>query len=262
MKLSIITINYNDAIGLKKTIDSVIHQSYTDFEYIIIDGGSTDGSLDIIKENESHISYWVSEPDKGIYNAMNKGILVAKGEYLLFLNGGDWFCNKEVLVKLATDTNDYDIIYGDQYCHFPDGRITEDIFPDVITFHYLAYQNSLPHQATLIKRIFLVEHGLYDETMKMNADWKFFMLSVFKWHCKYIHKSGFIVNFKKDGISSDPNQFHLRKLEKDPVMLNEFSNFTLYKDEMDEISKLEFYYKYSRIIRIIKIFGLIKKFSY
>lgn len=84
MKLSVITINYNNCSGLKKTIESVVNQTATQFEYIVIDGGSTDGSVDVIKEYSDKIDYWVSEPDRGIYNAMNKGIDVAKGEYCIF----------------------------------------------------------------------------------------------------------------------------------------------------------------------------------
>ena len=83
MKLSVITINYNNRDGLKKTIESVVNQTYKDFEYIIIDGGSTDGSVEVLKEYSDKIDYWVSEPDKGIYNAMNKGIDIAKGEYVM-----------------------------------------------------------------------------------------------------------------------------------------------------------------------------------
>ena len=89
MKLSIITVNYNDAKGLERTIKSVISQSYQDFEFIIIDGGSSDGSLDIIKKYERHIDYWVSEPDGGIYQGMNIGLRQAKGDYVNFMNSGD-----------------------------------------------------------------------------------------------------------------------------------------------------------------------------
>ena len=113
-KLSIITINRNNAAGLRKTIESVVSQTYTDFEYIIIDGASTDGSVEVIKEYaEATLPcgeglgerlYWVSEPDKGIYNAMNKGILKAQGEYLLFLNSGDWLVDKDV-IKSFIDLN-------------------------------------------------------------------------------------------------------------------------------------------------------------
>ena len=100
MKYSIITINYNNRDGLEKTIQSVINQTCQDFEFIIIDGGSTDGSVDIIKKYNDRINYWVSEPDKGIYNAMNKGILQAHGEYLNFMNSGDCFFDNEVLNKV------------------------------------------------------------------------------------------------------------------------------------------------------------------
>ena len=89
MKLSVITINYNNKEGLKKTIESVVSQIYQDFEYIVVDGGSTDGSIDIIREYDKHIDFWISEPDRGIYNAMNKGIKFSHGEFCLFLNSGD-----------------------------------------------------------------------------------------------------------------------------------------------------------------------------
>src|ERR1035437_595442 len=96
-KLSIITVNLSNATGLRKTIESVISQTFTDYEYLIIDGGSTDGSLDIIKEFADRMSYWVSEPDGGIYNAMNKGIAWATGDWIIFMNSGDVFRNIEVL---------------------------------------------------------------------------------------------------------------------------------------------------------------------
>ena len=99
-QLSIITINKNDAKGLEKTLESIWKkQSFKDFEHIIIDGASTDNSINIIKKYASHLSYWVSEPDKGIYNAMNKGIIKAKGNYLLFLNSGDWLEN-DILARV------------------------------------------------------------------------------------------------------------------------------------------------------------------
>ena len=91
MKLSIITVNYNDAKGLERTIKSVISQTFHDYEFIIIDGGSTDGSVDVIKQYENHIDYWVSEKDGGIYPGMNKGLRQAKGDYLNFMNGGDCY---------------------------------------------------------------------------------------------------------------------------------------------------------------------------
>ena len=110
--LSIITINRNNAAGLRKTIESVVSQTYTDFDYIIIDGASTDESVDVIKEYADRITYWVSEPDTGIYNAMNKGILKANGEYCLFLNSGDWLYDNDVLNDVFSISPTEDIVYG------------------------------------------------------------------------------------------------------------------------------------------------------
>ena len=94
MRFSVITINYNNREGLNKTIKSVLCQSINDYEYIIIDGGSTDGSVDIINNNANFITYWVSEKDNGIYHAMNKGVAHAHGEYCIFMNSGDIFYNE------------------------------------------------------------------------------------------------------------------------------------------------------------------------
>lgn len=115
MKLSIITVNLNDKTGLEKTIKSVISQSFSDFEFIIIDGESTDGSIDIINQYKSKISYWVSEKDSGIYNAMNKGIRQAKGEYLYFLNSGDALHNENVLHHIFNDDPHAPFICGNFY---------------------------------------------------------------------------------------------------------------------------------------------------
>ena len=112
-KISIITINYNDKYGLSRTIDSVLNQTYEDFEYIVIDGNSNDGSKEILKNHDLSIDYWVSEPDSGIYNAMNKGIRVAKGDYLLFLNSGDYLCDNDTIHNVAKEIDGgKDLYYG------------------------------------------------------------------------------------------------------------------------------------------------------
>lgn len=111
-KLSIITVNLNNREGLRKTIESVICQSFSDYEYIIIDGGSTDGSKELIELYQNKVTYWISETDKGIYNAMNKGIKTGKGDYCLFLNSGDWLVNSTVIEKEFSDSKQADIIYG------------------------------------------------------------------------------------------------------------------------------------------------------
>lgn len=123
MKLSIITVNYNNFDGLKKTAESILTQTWRDFEWIIIDGASTDGSREYIvdlnenlnKNGWNPISYWCSEPDKGIYNAMNKGIVKAKGDYLNFMNSGDGFYESDTLRKiyLYIVKGNSDVYYGD-----------------------------------------------------------------------------------------------------------------------------------------------------
>ena len=120
--ITIITVAYNAVKDIENTILSVLNQTYPNIEYIIIDGGSTDGTLDIIKKYEDKISYWVSEPDKGIYDAMNKGTLKATGEWLNFMNAGDTFYNEQVLEKVFKDNNwsDTDVIYGDVIYVYPD----------------------------------------------------------------------------------------------------------------------------------------------
>ena len=112
VKLSIITVNLNNLEGLKRTYESVVCQTFTDYEWIVIDGGSTDGSREFIEQHQDKFAYWCSEPDKGIYNAMNKGIMRAKGEYLNFMNSGDCFASNDTLIRVLVDERNEDIIYG------------------------------------------------------------------------------------------------------------------------------------------------------
>ena len=150
-KLSIITINYNNTRGLEKTLSSVWNdQTYSNFEHIVIDGGSTDGSVDVIKKYADKLTYWVSEPDKGIYNAMNKGILKAKGEYLLFLNSGDYLCN-EALSEIFSENFSEDIVYGNFTLLCKNGEKKIKTFSEQVDYNLL-YLESIGHQSTLIKR--------------------------------------------------------------------------------------------------------------
>ena len=210
MKLSIITVNLNNANGLQKTIESVINQTFTDFEYIIIDGGSTDGSLDVIKEYEDRIIYWVSEPDKGIYNAMNKGILNSKGEYLQFLNSGDWLVDETILSKVFEMNRSAEIIYGNMYEIKPNGnkKLQVPLAVDNLT---LANFNSnthatIQHPASFICKT-LFEKGMYDERYKIIADIKFFIERIIFQNCTVQYLPLAITNFNLDGLSSNPSNW-------------------------------------------------------
>ena len=167
MRLSIITINLNNRDGLRKTIDSVVSQTFKNFEWIVIDGGSTDGSKELVEQYAGHFAYWVSEPDKGIYNAMNKGIKEAKGEYLLFLNSGDWLASSSVLEEVFNTDPNADIVYGDNFER--DGSI--GVSPKRLTLQRM-YRSTICHQNVFhSKRLF--ETCQYDENYKIASDWKF-----------------------------------------------------------------------------------------
>ena len=210
MKLSIITVNRNNADGLRKTIESVVSQTYTDFEYIIIDGASTDGSVDIIKEYADRITYWVSEPDIGIYNAMNKGILKAKGEYLQFLNSGDWLVDEDVIDRIyQLEQESVDIITGD-WINSQEGSIFELVKSpayyrvqkhEIISLNDL-YNGTLHHPVSLIKKELFDRYGLYDEDLKIVADWFFFLKVVGLNGAKVQYVDLAIAYFDISGISS------------------------------------------------------------
>lgn len=174
MKYSIITVNFNNKEGLRKTIESVIHQTYRDYEFIVIDGGSTDGSKEVLEEYNSQIDYWVSEPDGGIYQGMNKGIKKAAGEYLNFMNSGDCFYNDDILQTVTNYQYDADIITGRDY-HYSEemqkGHASvQPIRLSMITF----FTSTLDHQSSFIKRE-LFKNCLYREDLRLVSDWVFFL---------------------------------------------------------------------------------------
>lgn len=149
-KISIITVNLNNSEGLQKTIESVVGQTYTNKEYFIIDGGSIDGSIEVINEYATEINYWVSEPDNGIYEAMNKGIDASKGEWIIFMNSGDKFFDNKTLEVIFNDKQyeNIDVIYGNTL-YKDTGKIL--IPPDKITKSYF-FNNTLCHQSIFTNR--------------------------------------------------------------------------------------------------------------
>ena len=165
-KVSIITVNLNNLEGLKKTINSVFIQTNNSYELIVIDGGSTDGSKEFIEANKHKIQYWVSEPDKGVYNAMNKGILAAKNEYLFFLNSGDLFFDDQVIENCLPHFNDNcTCISGTISFYEGEDEISTKKHPEKMTFSF-ANSRIISHQATFIKREAFLKYGLYNENNK------------------------------------------------------------------------------------------------
>lgn len=204
MKYSIITVNYNNKDGLRATIESVVSQTFRDFEFIVIDGGSTDGSVDVLKEYDDKITYWVSEPDKGIYNGMNKGIAKATGDYLNFMNSGDCFYDTLVLHDVASMNLDQDIIIGQDYHFSPQKQKGFATIHPTRTSMITLYLQALPHQSTFYKRTLFV-NSLYDESLKLVADHKFNIQKICVDDCKVVYINR-IICLRESGGLSDSNQ--------------------------------------------------------
>lgn len=249
MKYSIITINYNNRDGLEKTIQSVVNQTCRDFEYIIIDGGSTDGSVDVIKRYADRIDYWVSEPDKGIYNAMNKGILQAHGEYLNFMNSGDCFYNDEVLENVYT-LLDSDIVIG-KY-HKTNEPVPWSFLYDDVSLLDL-YVGAFCHQATFAKSA-LFANTLYDETYKIVSDWKFFVDKLILENVSFKNTDVVIAKYDATGISSQNVQ--LMKDERKEILehffperiLNDYEKFHNAYYCLPLLCKLSGSYRFEKLV--------------
>ncbi len=229
--LSIITINYNNLDGLKRTVRSVLDQSYTNYEYIIVDGDSTDGSKEFISENTDHFRCWVSESDNGIYNAMNKGIDMAQGQYFLFLNSGDTLNGKDALNEFIGHKEfGGDIVYGDY--KFDNGH---KVYADHLTPYYFV-RTSLPHQSTLFKRRVFDIMGKYDESYRIISDRVFFTASYLSEKFEFRHIRYPLVHFDLKGLSNDM-EYRNQKLAEDDRMFREL--FGIYYEDYMSMRQME-----------------------
>lgn len=215
MKLSIVTINYNNAEGLQKTLASVATQTYKHVEHIIIDGGSTDNSVDVIKEYVRQVEsgkckvesvVWVSEKDKGIYNAINKGIQRATGDYIQILNSGDLLAANDVVERIMEKLkkNDFpELLYGNAVDVYEGKRLAKH-GPNIQYSLKTLYQSTYPHDSTFFKReLFSKErYGLYDENLKIVSDWKWYLLAIGLGKVKPVYVDIDVALFDVTGISS------------------------------------------------------------
>ena len=245
MKLSIITVNLNNAEGLRKTIESVVAQTFIDFEYIVIDGGSTDGSVDIIKQYADKITYWVSESDEGIYNAMNKGIRIANGEYLQFLNSGDWLVDENVYTQIFSNSFCEDIIYGNRIEVYEDkkeklnkGHQKSDLlFIDV-------FRGDFFHTCAFTKRKLFEQHGYFDEDFKIVSDFGFFLKVIGLGYARVKYIDIPISYFDMTGISKAPQYKPLHDKEIEEIRKKIWPSGI--------IASYEQYLKYEQYNRILK----------
>lgn len=242
LKISIITINYNNAEGLKETIQSVVNQTYPNIEYIVIDGDSKDGSKDILTAFKDQVDYPITEPDEGIYHAMNKGIRKANGKYLLFLNSGDVLINEEVIQKVVAEGLSHDLVYGNLV--FVNGEEKRDWIPASTLSFQTFYTTGIPHPTTFIDRKLFEIVGLYNESYRIVSDWEFFLLATCRYNASYKHINLFITAFSEDGISSNPSNLSKIAQERDAVLQHHFplfvSDYKDYNEVKRELKKVMF----------------------
>lgn len=206
-KVSIVTVNYNNREGLIQTIESVKRQTFNDYEYIVIDGGSDDGSRDILERNSSLFSYWCSERDGGIYYGMNKGLSHVTGEYVLFLNSGDCFVNHKVLERVFSNTDQTeDLIVGRQLHIMKSGRRSKSrrIRPEEIDGMFF-FGNTLPHQCTFIKSQLFNKLWGYCTEYKIISDWIFWYRAVTEQNATIRCVDVLISIMQPNGISTSPD---------------------------------------------------------
>lgn len=232
MKLSIITINRNNAAGLRKTIESVVQQTVSNVEYIVIDGNSTDNSVDVIREFERSITYWISEPDRGIYHAMNKGIRQATGDYCQFLNSGDYLLTPNVTERMLHDMPSCSIMYGNEIRDINGKRVVKKSYAGRTITLLDLYRSTIFHATAYIKRSLFEQYGLYDESLKIVSDWKFYLITVGLHNEPVAYRDVDTVWFDTGGISSTQTKLDQQERQQvlrellPPSILADYQNFS------------------------------------
>ncbi len=254
IKISIITINYNNYLGLHRTILSVINQTYQDFEYLVIDGGSSDRSMDLISYYSDRFSFWQSKPDNGIYNAMNIGIAHSTGEYLLFLNSGDELYDNKVLYRIKNKLNTFDVITGNLNIIEPNKEHIGISKKDLSLEQLL--NDTVWHPCSFIRRDAFKKAGLYDEKLKICSDWKWFLYAFVIYKLTYKKIDLVISKFYLDGISSDVENKKLIKQERQ-ITVNEIFRLLKTNDKIIELLAENINNRYSAEAKYEKIINRI-----
>ena len=271
MRLSIITINYNNAEGLRKTLASVASQIYRDIEHIIVDAASTDGSVDIIQEyaeTSKHTVIWSSEKDKGIYNGMNKGIRKASGDYVQILNSGDLLAAQDVTERMvAALPEGAAILYGNMLKDYGNGKLMRDNCGgthSTESFMYF-YRGTLNHDCAYIRRDLFDEYGLYNEEMKICSDWEWYVKAIALGGEKAVYTNIDVTIFDMNGISESggKNKELIKKerreyLEKilPPVVLRDYDKYAL---DIEQVNRLKKHHLWGLVYFLERIFFKLEK---
>ena len=212
--ISVVTVSYNAVDTIERTILSVLNQTYSDIEYIIIDGGSTDGTVDLIKKYADKITYWVSEPDQGIYDAMNKGIDVATGEWINFMNSGDSFYRQDVLSSLFDKEIQGDVICGSTHLIEKWGSFTET----PLDLSCMKEKKPFCHQSALV-RLKWMKTMKFDIRYRICADYDFFY-KLWKQNIPFVYTSVIVSNYDRSIGSFSGNSFVKAIQENGQISLN------------------------------------------
>lgn len=304
MKLSIITINRNNAEGLRMTMESVLKQTYRDIEYIVVDGASTDESVDIIQEmsallndgmsrdkslNDGMSLIWTSEKDKGIYNAMNKGLRKVSGEYVFILNSGDALASPDVIQRmmealarvnseeLIVKSGGVQILMGNIVQVYPDGRkirerkhcasadsIPKPIYVSMLTF----YKGTIPQDAAFVRRDLFEKYGYFDEKMKICADWKLYLNMIALGGVMPMYVDIDVVDFDMSGVSNTNNERRLAErrayLERvlPAAVLRDYDAYSFPIEEYKRLKKHHLWgvvYFMERVLFKLERWGLLRK---
>ena len=259
MKLSIITINRNNAEGLEKTLRSVAAQSFREFEYIVIDGASTDGSVEVIKKYEAQFAHlkWVSEPDRGIYNAMNKGLRMATGDYIQILNSGDCLASNDILERMLAaleEAGNPSILYGNMVKCFPDGRkMVDKCFAGQEITMLDMYTGTLNHDPAYIRRDLFEKYGYYDESLKIVSDWKWYMQAIILGDEKPQYVDLDVTLFDMTGISENADSKEMIRKERETVLKQLIPNVYLidYIRFSEDIHMMQRIHRYPFAYRLV-----------
>lgn len=248
MRLSIVTINRNNAVGLEKTMRSVAGQTLKEFEYIVVDGASTDGSVEIIQKLEPEFAHlkWVSERDAGIYNAMNKGLRMATGDYIQILNSADCLAAPEVterMLEALEAAGSPSIFYGNMVKCFPDGRqvVDKGFAGQDITLLGM-FTGTLNHDPAYLRRDLFERYGYYDESLRIVSDWKWYLQAIILGGEKPYYVDMNVTLFDMTGISETNKE--LDQSERKQVLEQLFpkailSDYERFAFPMQQIKRLQ-----------------------